>query len=100
MNYDCSHRKESGTLEAQCTAPASPVHLFFWLNSSFQVDLLRLSECSEYFRALSRSKMREVSENLIQLDHVPSSIFYHFLEYSFHNRFVVPVTELDTHIQV
>lgn len=81
-------------------APASLVHLFFWVNSSFKVDLLRLSECSEYFRALSRSRMRETSENLIQLDHVPSSIFYHFLEYSFHNRFVVPVTELDAHIQV
>lgn len=44
--------------------------------------------------------MRETSESLIQLDHVPSSIFYHFLEYSFHNRFIVPVTELDAHIQV
>lgn len=66
----------------------------------FYVDLLRLSECSEYFRALSQSRMRETSESLIQLDHVPSSIFYHFLEYSFHHRFIVPATELDAHIQV
>lgn len=75
-------------------------HLFFWVNSSFKVDLLRLSECSEYFRALSQSRMRETLESLIQLDHVPTSIFYHFLEYSFHNRFIVPVAELDAHIQV
>lgn len=74
--------------------------LFFWVNSSFKVDLLRLSECSEYFRALSQSRMRETLESLIQLDHVPTSIFYHFLEYSFHNRFIVPVAELDAHIQV
>lgn len=93
-------RSKARTLETQATAPASLVCLFFRVNSSFKVDLLRLSECSEYFRALSQSRMRETSESLIQLDHVPSSIFYHFLEYSFHHRFIVPVTELDAHIQV
>lgn len=100
INYDCSHSKKARTLETQATAPGCLVHLFFWVNPSFKVDLQRLSECSEYFRALSQSRMRETSECLIQLDHVPSSIFYHFLEYSFHNRFIVPVTELDAHIQV
>ncbi|TWW76444.1 hypothetical protein D4764_13G0011060 [Takifugu flavidus] len=66
----------------------------------FHVDLFRLSECSEYFRALSQSGMRETSESLVQLDHVSSSVFYHFLEFSFHNRFIVPVKELDAHIQL
>lgn len=84
----------------QPTAPGSLVHLLFWVNSSLQVDLFRLSECSEYFRALSQSGMRETSESLIQLDHVSSSVFYHFLEFSFYNRFIVPVKVLDAHIQV
>ncbi|KAM4618280.1 kelch repeat and BTB domain-containing protein 11 [Polymixia lowei] len=67
---------------------------------AFNVDLGRLSECSEYFRALSQSRMRETSESLIQLDHVPSSIFYNLLEFSFHNRFKVPQEDLGAHIQV
>ncbi|XP_051238844.1 kelch-like protein 42 isoform X1 [Dicentrarchus labrax] len=67
---------------------------------AFHVDLGRLSECSEYFRALSQSRMRETSESLIQLDHVSSSILYNLLEFSFNNKFKVPREELDTHIQV
>lgn len=88
------------TGETQPTAPGSAVHLFFWVNSSLQVDIFTLSECSEYFRALSHSGMREMSESLVPLDHVSSSVFYHFLEFSFYNRFIVPVKDLDTHIQV
>ncbi|XP_067445614.1 kelch-like protein 42 [Thunnus thynnus] len=67
---------------------------------SFYVDLGRLSEFSEYFRALSQSRMRETSESLIYLDHVSSSIFYNLLEFSFHNKFKVPQEELGSHIQV
>lgn len=67
---------------------------------AFNVDLRRLSECSEYFRALSQSRMRETSESLICLDHVSSSVFYNLLQFSFHNKFKVPQEELDAHIQV
>ncbi|XP_071393637.1 kelch-like protein 42 [Centroberyx affinis] len=67
---------------------------------AFHVDLGRLSECSEYFRALSQSRMRETSESLIHLDHVSSSIFHNLLEFSFHHQFKVPQQELGTHIQV
>ncbi|XP_067356470.1 kelch-like protein 42 isoform X2 [Channa argus] len=66
----------------------------------FHVDIRRLSECSEYFRALSQSRMRETSENLIHLDHVSSSIFYSILEFSFYSKFNVPEEELGAHIQV
>lgn len=70
-------------------------------DSLLQVDLVRLSECSEYFRALSQSRMRETAESLIRLDHVSSSIFYSFLEFSFHHRFAVPqAEELGSYIQV
>ncbi|XP_070687351.1 kelch-like protein 42 [Pempheris klunzingeri] len=67
---------------------------------AFHVDLRRLSECSEYFRALSQSRMRETSESLIHLDHVSSSVFYNFLEFSFCSKFKVPQENLGTHIQV
>ncbi|XP_029992984.1 kelch-like protein 42 [Sphaeramia orbicularis] len=67
---------------------------------AFYVDLQRLSASSEYFRALSQSRMRETSESVIHLEHVPSSIFYNFLEFSFHNKFKVAPEELGTHIQV
>ncbi|XP_037622986.1 kelch repeat and BTB domain-containing protein 11 [Sebastes umbrosus] len=67
---------------------------------AFHVDLGRLSECSEYFRALSQSRMRETSESLVHLDHVSSSVFHNLLEFSFHNKFKVPQEELCTHIQV
>ncbi|XP_069018834.1 kelch-like protein 42 [Embiotoca jacksoni] len=67
---------------------------------AFHVDLQRLSDCSEYFRALSQSRMRETSESLIHLDHVSSFTFHNFLEFSFNNKFEVPQEELATHIQV
>ncbi|KAL6106892.1 uncharacterized protein ACO6RY_10648 [Pungitius sinensis] len=66
----------------------------------FHVDLGRLCECSEYFRALSRSRMRETSESLIHLEHVSSSAFHNLLEFSFLDQFNVPQEELGTHIQV
>ena len=65
-----------------------------------QVDLERLSECSEYFRGLSQSRMRELSEGLIHLGHVPSSIFHNLLEFSFHQQFRVSEEELADNIQV
>ncbi|XP_041854007.1 kelch-like protein 42 [Melanotaenia boesemani] len=67
---------------------------------AFYVDLQRLSECSEYFRALSQSGMKETSESLIHLDLVSSSIFHNFLEFSFNQNFKVPKEELATHIKV
>ncbi|XP_047451950.1 kelch repeat and BTB domain-containing protein 13 isoform X2 [Mugil cephalus] len=66
---------------------------------AFHVDLQRLSECSEYFRALSQSRMREISDSHIHLDHVSSPIFYNFLEFSFNDNFKVPQVELEAHIQ-
>ncbi|XP_059916145.1 kelch-like protein 26 isoform X1 [Gadus macrocephalus] len=67
---------------------------------AFHVDLERLSECSEYFRGLSQSRMTELSAGLIRLGHVPSSIFHNLLEFSFHQRFTVPKEELADTIQV
>ncbi|XP_007545683.1 kelch-like protein 42 [Poecilia formosa] len=67
---------------------------------AFHVDLRRLSECSEYFRALSQSSMRETSESHIHLDHVSSSIFHNLLEFCFNHDFNVPQEELGVHIQV
>ncbi|CAL8358623.1 unnamed protein product [Lota lota] len=67
---------------------------------AFHVDLERLSECSEYFRGVSQSRMRELSESLIHLGHVPSSIFHNFLEFSFHQQFRVSEDELADNIQV
>ncbi|XP_014192896.1 kelch domain-containing protein 7B isoform X2 [Haplochromis burtoni] len=67
---------------------------------AFLVNLQRLSECSEYFRALSQSSMRETSESLIHMDHVSSSIFRNLLEFSFNNNFKVPQNELGAHIKM
>ncbi|XP_075998518.1 kelch repeat and BTB domain-containing protein 13 [Genypterus blacodes] len=67
---------------------------------AFHVDLGRLSECSEYFRALSQSRMKETFESLVLLDHVPSSVFYSLLEFTFHGHFNVSQEELGRHIQV
>ncbi|KAM9854745.1 kelch repeat and BTB domain-containing protein 13 [Aulostomus maculatus] len=68
---------------------------------AFHVDLGQLSECSEYFRALYQSRMRETRESIIYLDHVPSLVFYNLLEFSFHEKFKIPQEEeLGTHIQV
>ncbi|KAK2842159.1 hypothetical protein Q5P01_012359 [Channa striata] len=87
----CTYRIEDGG-ETMVTVQTS-THVF-------RVDIRRLSECSEYFRALSQSRMRETSESLIHLDHVSSSIFYSFLEFSFYDKFKVPQDELGAHIQV
>ncbi|CAL8376104.1 unnamed protein product [Arctogadus glacialis] len=46
------------------------------------------------------SRMRELSEGLIRLGHVPSSIFHNLLQFSFHQRFTVPKEELADTIQV
>ncbi|KAM9807774.1 kelch-like protein 32 [Neosynchiropus ocellatus] len=68
---------------------------------AFYVDLRRLAHCSEYFRALTLSRMKEMSESFICLDHVPSSVFHNLLEFSFHDRFIQPQQEeLAAHIQV
>ncbi|XP_041652196.1 kelch-like protein 42 [Cheilinus undulatus] len=68
--------------------------------NAFQVDLGRLSKCSEYFRALSQSRMKETSESLIHLDHISSFVFHNILEFIFHEKFEVPQEELGAHIQV
>ncbi|KAG5830548.1 hypothetical protein ANANG_G00311880 [Anguilla anguilla] len=67
---------------------------------AFQADLGRLSEASEYFRALSRSRMRETAESLVHLEHVPSHVFHNLLEFTFLGRFSVPEEELGLHIQI
>uniref|UniRef100_A0A4W5KWL7 BTB domain-containing protein n=1 Tax=Hucho hucho TaxID=62062 RepID=A0A4W5KWL7_9TELE len=67
---------------------------------AFHVNLGRLTDCSEYFRALSQSSMRETTESLIVLDHIPSSVFHSLLEFCFWNDFSVPQEELGEHIQV
>ncbi|KAM6960859.1 kelch repeat and BTB domain-containing protein 13 [Aplochiton taeniatus] len=67
---------------------------------AFSVDLGRLSDSCEYFRALSRSGMRETSESLIHLEHISSSIFYNLLEFLFTGLFRVPQDQLGEHIQV
>ncbi|CAB1323105.1 unnamed protein product, partial [Coregonus sp. 'balchen'] len=51
------------------------------------VNLGRLSDCNEYFKALSQSSMREISERLILLDHIPFSVFHSLLEFCFWNDF-------------
>lgn len=70
---------------------------FIWV---YKVNLGRLTDCSEYFRALSQSSMRETTESLIVLDHIPSSVFHSLLEFCFRNDFSVPQEELGEHIQV
>ncbi|XP_057693343.1 kelch-like protein 42 [Corythoichthys intestinalis] len=68
---------------------------------AFRVNLDRLSECSEYFRALSQSGMREADENVVHLNHVSSSVFYHLMEFYFHDIFeTLPEEELSQHIEV
>ncbi|CAL1592150.1 unnamed protein product [Knipowitschia caucasica] len=67
---------------------------------AFIVDLRRLAAISEYFRALSQSRMRETTENLISLEHVPLTVFHNLLEFSFNGKFAVPAAELTSHIQV
>ncbi|RXM30707.1 Choline kinase alpha [Acipenser ruthenus] len=66
----------------------------------YMVDLGKLSECSEYFRALSHSRMKETTENLIHLDHISSRAFRNLLEFTFRQPWEVPEEELREHIQV
>ncbi|MGH0162371.1 UNVERIFIED_CONTAM: hypothetical protein FKN15_071914 [Acipenser sinensis] len=66
----------------------------------YMVDLGKLSECSEYFRALSHSRMKETTENLIHLDHISSRAFRNLLEFTFRQHWEVPEEELREHIQV
>ncbi|XP_030646320.1 kelch-like protein 42 [Chanos chanos] len=67
---------------------------------TFYVDLERMVDCSEYFEALSRSRMRETTDLTIHLDHVHSGVFHSLLEFCFHHRFNVPASQLDTHLRV
>ncbi|XP_028813901.1 kelch-like protein 21 [Denticeps clupeoides] len=67
---------------------------------TFYVDLDHMADCSEYFRALSRSSMREASETQVCLDHVPSAVFHSLLEFCFHGRFRVADAHLARHLQV
>ncbi|XP_061752194.1 kelch-like protein 42 isoform X2 [Nerophis ophidion] len=67
---------------------------------TFYVDLEGLSDCSQYFRALSQSGMKETEDRLVCLDHVSSSAFYGLLEFYFHHTFrTPPEEELGPHIQ-
>lgn len=66
----------------------------------FQVDLEKLADCSEYFKALSHSCMRETSERLVHLEHVPSQVFHSLLQFCFLQRFCVPEDLLVEHLRV
>ncbi|XP_072551160.1 uncharacterized protein [Salminus brasiliensis] len=66
----------------------------------FYADLERLAECSEYFRALSHSSMRETEEHLVNLGHVPSRVFHNLLQFCFLHRFSVPETLIGEHLRV
>ncbi|XP_061824022.1 kelch repeat and BTB domain-containing protein 13 isoform X2 [Nerophis lumbriciformis] len=67
---------------------------------TFYVDLGGLSDCSQYFRALSQSGMKETEDGLVCLDHVSSSAFYGLLEFYFRHTFrTPPEEELGLHIQ-
>nr|XP_015208702.1 PREDICTED: kelch-like protein diablo isoform X2 [Lepisosteus oculatus] len=67
---------------------------------SFQVDLGKLSECSDYFRALSESRMKETTEHLIHLEHIPSALFHSLLEFTFLQCFDVSEEDLLEHIEM
>ncbi|XP_019712500.1 kelch-like protein 42 [Hippocampus comes] len=68
---------------------------------TFHADLKRLSECTEYFRALSQSGMKEAAENMVHLEHVSSAVFHRLLEFYFHDTFETPREEdLGSYIQV
>ncbi|XP_077371926.1 kelch repeat and BTB domain-containing protein 11 isoform X2 [Festucalex cinctus] len=68
---------------------------------TFHANLGRLSECSDYFQALSQSGMREAAENLVNLEHVSSTVFHHLLEFYFHDTFeTLREEDLSLHIQV
>ena len=64
------------------------------------MDLERLAECGEYFRALSQSSMVETSERRILLDHVPSEVFHSLLQFCLLGVFSVSRPRLPSHLQV
>ncbi|XP_068070976.1 kelch repeat and BTB domain-containing protein 13 isoform X2 [Danio rerio] len=66
----------------------------------FHVDLEKLADSSEYFKALFHSSMRETSERLVHLEHVPAPVFHNFLQFCFLQRFCVPDTLLGEHLRV
>ncbi|XP_056334825.1 kelch-like protein 9 [Danio aesculapii] len=66
----------------------------------FHVDLEKLADSSEYFKALSNSSMRETSEQLVHLEHVPAPVFHNFLQFCFLQRFCVPDSLLGEHLRV
>ncbi|KAK3570590.1 hypothetical protein QTP86_023651 [Hemibagrus guttatus] len=66
----------------------------------FYVDIERLADCSEYFRALNNSCMRESTEHLVNLSHVPSKVFHNLLQFCFLQRFCVPHNLLEEHLRV
>lgn len=65
----------------------------------FQVDLERLSDSSEYFRALSNSYMREQTEQHVNLSHIPSGVFHNLLQFVFHHKFCVPTDLMEEHLR-
>nr|WEX30626.1 Kelch-like protein 42-A-1 [Carassius gibelio] len=67
---------------------------------TFHVDLEKLADCSEYFRALSHSCMRETSEQLVHLDHVPSPVFHNLLQFCFLQRFCISEDLIGEHLRV
>ncbi|MCJ8733154.1 hypothetical protein PDJAM_G00219900 [Pangasius djambal] len=66
----------------------------------FYVDVERLADCSEYFRALCNSCMRESAEHLVNLSHVPSRVFHNLLQFCFLQRFCIPHNLLEEHLRV
>lgn len=65
-----------------------------------QVDVERLADCSEYFRALYNSCMRESEERLVNLSHVPSTVFHNLLQFCFLQKYFVPHNLLEEHLRV
>ncbi|TRY62404.1 hypothetical protein DNTS_031818 [Danionella cerebrum] len=67
---------------------------------SFNVDLEKLADSSEYFKALSHSSMKETCERLVHLEHVPSPVFHNFLQFTFFEIFCVSEDLLGEHLRV
>ncbi|KAF6735006.1 Kelch repeat and BTB domain-containing protein 11 [Oryzias melastigma] len=67
--------------------------LFTWTFKDFQSSASTFEPCPQ-------SRMKETSERLIHLEHVPSSVFHNLLEFYFNGNFKVPQEELGPNIQV
>ncbi|XP_062860930.1 kelch-like protein diablo [Trichomycterus rosablanca] len=65
----------------------------------FYADLERLADCSEYFKALSNSYMREQAEHQVDLSHIPSSVFHNLLQFIFLQRYCVPKDLIEEHLR-